>query len=49
MPAYVSANKVIYAPAVKYDEYIENVQDSELMQSLADTLMDTIYSLGEKK
>lgn len=49
VPAYVSANKVIYAPAIKYDEYIENVQDSELMKSLADSLMDKIYSLGEKK
>ena len=49
VPAFVSANKVVYAPAVKYDQYIEKVQDSELMQSLADSLMDTIYSLGEKQ
>lgn len=48
VPAYLTWNSVTYGKPINYDEYIESVHDGDLMQSLADGLMDTIFSLGEK-
>jgi 1-acyl-sn-glycerol-3-phosphate acyltransferase len=45
LPAYVSKNSVTYGKCISYEEYSENMNDEKLMQSLADSLMDTIYSL----
>ena len=49
VPAYVTKNTVTYGKPISYNEYIEDVQDAEKMQALADNLMDTIYSLDNKK
>ncbi len=49
VPAYVTKNTVTYGKPISYDEYVENVQDAGKMQALADNLMDTIYSLDNKK
>lgn len=49
IPAFVSANKVTYGKPIAYEEYAEQAQDGEVMQRLADELMDNIYSLGGKK
>ena len=49
VPAYVTKNTVTYGKPISYDEYLEDVQDAEKMQSLADNLMDTIYALDNKK
>ncbi len=48
VPAYVGKTFVCYGEPIYYDEYAENVHDKDTMQHLADSLMDTIYSLGEK-
>lgn len=48
VPAYLTWNSVTYGKPINYDEYTESVHDGDLMQSLADGLMDTIFSLGEK-
>lgn len=49
VPAYVTKNTVTYGKPISYDEYVENVQDADKMQALADNLMDTIYSLSQDK
>lgn len=46
LPAFVSKNSVTYGKAISYQEYEEDVHDTEKMQYLADSLMDTIYSLN---
>ena len=46
LPAYVSRNTVTYGKPIYYNEHIENAQNTEAMQKLADELMDNIYSLG---
>ena len=48
LPAYVSKNKVIYGQPIYYSEYIDDMQNPEKMQLLADSLMDTIYGLKMK-
>lgn len=48
VPAYLTWNSVTYGKPINYDKYTESVHDGDAMQSLADELMDTIYSLGEK-
>lgn len=48
VPAYVSRNKVTYGKPIYYGEYVEDMKDQEKMQALADSLMDTIYSLNIK-
>lgn len=47
IPACVTRNSVTYGKAISYEEHIEDMQNSEKMQFLADNLMDTIYSLGK--
>lgn len=47
VPARVTKNSVTYGEAISYGEYIEDMQNSEKMQLLADNLMETIYSLGK--
>ncbi len=47
VPAYVTKNTVTYGKPISYEEYCEDVQDAEKMQTLADNLMDTIYALKE--
>lgn len=47
VPAYLTWNSVTYGNPISYGEYTESVHDGDAMQSLADGLMDTIYSLGE--
>lgn len=49
VPAYLTNNSVTYGKPICYDEYTQQAQDGEVMQGLADELMDTIYSLGESK
>lgn len=49
LPAFVGANKVTYGKPISYAQYAEQAQDGDVMQRLADELMDTIYALGEKK
>ena len=49
VPAYVSRHTVTYGTPVYFDKYEEFVKDTEKMQSLADDLMDTIYSFSESK
>lgn len=49
VPAYLTGNSVTYGKPISYEEYAEKVQDTQVMQTLADSLMDTIYSLGESK
>lgn len=49
IPAFVSANKVTYGKPIVYVEYAEQAQNGEVMQRLADELMDSIYALGDKK
>lgn len=49
LPAYVTKNTVTYGKPILYDEYLDRVQDGEVMQSLADDLMENIYSLGTVK
>lgn len=49
VPAYVTKNTVTYGKPISYDEYVENVQDADKMQALADNLMDIIYSLSQDK
>ena len=48
VPAYLTWNSVTYGKPINYNEYTESVHDGDVMQSLADGLMDTIFSLGEK-
>ncbi len=48
VPAYLTWNSVTYGSPINYEEYAESVHDGDVMQSLADGLMDTIYALGEK-
>ena len=47
VPAYVTKNTVTYGKPISYEEYSQEVQNADKMQSLADNLMDTIYSLDE--
>ncbi len=49
VPAFVTKNSVCYGEPVYYNGHIDDVHDPDKMQALADSLMDTIYSLGEKK
>lgn len=49
VPAFLTANSVTYGEPVSYEKYSDDVQDCDVMQHLADELMDTIYSLGEVK
>ncbi len=49
VPAYVGKRSVVYGNPIRYDEYIDDVHNQDIMQKLADSLMDEIYSLGEKK
>ena len=49
VPAYVDKNSVNYGKPIYYNEHIDDVHDADKMQLLSDSLMDTIYSLGEKK
>lgn len=49
VPAFVTGNSVTYGEPIYYGEHTEKVHDTEAMQVLADSLMDTIYSLGENK
>lgn len=49
VPAFVGKRIVSYGEPIYYSEYSEYVKDAEKMQFLADSLMDTIYSLGDKK
>ena len=48
LPAYVSKNKVTFGNPISYSEYIDDMQNQEKMQILADELMDTIYALNTK-
>lgn len=45
VPARVTKNSVTYGEAISYEKYVEDMQDGEKMQLLADKLMDTIYLL----
>ena len=45
LPAYVSKNSVTYGAPIFYKQYEEDMKDPEKMQVLADSLMETIYSL----
>lgn len=45
LPAYVSRNTVTYGKPISYSEYIDEMQNQEKMQELADALMDEIYGL----
>ena len=49
VPAYVTFNSVTYGEPINYEEHTESVHDGDVMQSLADNLMETIYNLGAKK
>lgn len=49
VPAFLTGNSVTYGAPISYGKYSEDVQNCEVMQNLADELMDTIYSLGEVK
>ena len=49
VPAYVGKNHVKYGTPIYYTEHTDDVHDADKMQTLADSLMETIYSLGEKK
>ena len=49
LPAYVGKNYVTYGEPISYEEYIEDMKDTDKMQNLADSLMDTIYALNHKK
>lgn len=49
VPAYITGNSVTYGKPISYEEYVEQAKDTQLMQNLADSLMDTIYSLGDCK
>lgn len=49
VPAFLTNNSVTYGKPIYYDEHTESAQNGEVMQRLADELMDTIYSLGENK
>ena len=50
VPALCTKNKTYYGEPIYYGEYVDSVKDAEKMQVLADSLMETIYSLdkGEK-
>lgn len=48
LPAYVSRNTVTFGKPVSYGEYIDDMQNQEKMQLLADELMNTIYALNTK-
>ncbi len=47
VPVRVTKNTVTYGEAVDYGKYFDDVKNPELMQQLADKLMDGIYSLNE--
>ena len=49
VPAYVGKNSVKYGEPIYYSEHTDDVHDADKMQNLSDSLMDTIYSLGEGK
>lgn len=49
VPAFVTGNSVTYGEPIYYDGHTEKVHDTDAMQLLADSLMDTIYSLGDNK
>lgn len=46
VPAYVAANRVTFGKPISYNEYVDEMKNSQKMQELADSLMDTIYSLA---
>ena len=46
LPAYVKKNRVIFGKPISYSEYVDEMKNTEKMQKLADSLMDTIYSLA---
>lgn len=46
VPALVTKNTVTYGKAISYSGYSEDIHNAEKMQYLADSLMDTIYSLN---
>ena len=48
VPAFLTSNSVTYGEPISYEKYSESIHDVDVMQSLADNLMDTIYSLGEE-
>ena len=48
VPALCTKNKTYYGKPIYYGEYIESVKDADKMQSLADSLMETIYSLDKE-
>ena len=49
VPAYLTGNSVTYGKPIYYNKYEESVHDADTMQTVADELMETIYSLGEAK
>jgi len=49
VPAYVTGNTVTFGKPVSYDTYADDMQNGEVMQNLADSLMNDIYGLGELK
>ena len=49
VPAYLTWNSVTYGKPISYEKYADDVHETEIMQNLADELMDTIYSLGDVK
>lgn len=49
VPALVTKNTVTYGKPITYEKFSEQINDAELMQSLADSLMNTIYSLNGEK
>ncbi len=46
VPAFSGRHSVTYGKPVFYEKYNDDVKNPEVMQRLADELMDTIYSLG---
>lgn len=46
VPVHVTKNTVTYGEAVDYEKYFDDVKNPELMQQLANELMDGIYSLA---
>ena len=49
VPAYLTGNSVTYGEPISYNEHQDFAKDREVMQRLADELMDKIYLLGEAK
>ncbi len=47
VPALCKKRSVHYGKPIAYEKYIDYVKDAEKMQSLADELMETIYTLDK--